>query len=383
MTGKGDKLKILIIHATAGAGHLKAAQALHQAFLLSAKEGDEIKKIDALDYTNVFFKKAYPTVYIFLVRYAPFLWGLIFHLFNCRALKPLINFIRHLFNSIQGKRLIRYVLNEQPDAVICEHFLSAELMSHLKRNGKFRGYVFCGVTDFGVHQFWINEGTDFYFVASQMTKDELVKKGVANEKVVVTGIPVEDKFSKEMSKSQMRLKLGLDQDKFTVLITSGGFGIGPIKKIVRILDAIASDLQMLVICGKNARLLEFFKEQTFKKKVRVFGYVNNMEECMEASDIIISKSGGLTVSESLVKGLPMMIIKPIPGQEMRNAQIIENSEIGIRLNNVSEVKPQVEKMLQGQGKVIRRMKENALKLARPKAAQRIAQWVREELSSKS
>ncbi|MCG2712241.1 MAG: UDP-N-acetylglucosamine 2-epimerase [Candidatus Omnitrophica bacterium] len=372
-------MKILIIHATAGAGHLKAAQALHQAFLANGKESDEIKKIDALDYTNDFFKKAYPAVYIFLIRYAPFLWGWIFHMLNCRWLKPLINSIRHFFNAVHSKRLISYVLNEQPEAVICEHFLSAELMAHLKRKGRFKGYVFCGITDFGVHQFWINEGTDFYFVASEMTKDELICKGVPQEKVIITGIPVDEKFSKEISKTQMRLKLGLDEGKFTVLITSGGFGVGPIKKIAGLLDEIPSDLQMLVICGKNPQLLDFFKKQTFKKKIKAFGYVNNMEECMEASDIIISKSGGLTVSESLVKGLPMLIIRPIPGQEMRNAQIIEDYKIGIRMKDVSEVTDQVEKMLEGDGKVLKEMKENALKLAKPKAAQRICAWVTEKL----
>ncbi|MFH1092729.1 MAG: glycosyltransferase [Candidatus Omnitrophota bacterium] len=372
-------MKILIIHATAGAGHLKAAQALHQAFFTNAQESDEIKKIDALDYTNDFFKKAYPAVYIFLVKYVPFLWGWIFHLLNCGSLRPIIRPMRHFFNSIQCKKLISYVLNEAPDAVICEHFLSAELMSHLKRKGKFKGYVLCGVTDFGVHQFWINEGTDFYFVASEMTKDELVCKRVPEEKVIITGIPVEEKFSKKISKTQMRLKLGLDESKFTVLITSGGFGVGPIKKIAGLLDEIQADLQMLVICGQNPQLLDFFKHQTFKKKIKVFGYVNNMEECMEASDIIISKSGGLTVSESLVKGLPMLIIRPIPGQEMRNAQIIEDYKIGIRINCISELTEQVEKMLEGEGKVLKEMKDNALKLAKPDAAQRICQWVTENL----
>lgn len=376
-------MKIFIVHATAGAGHLKAALALHQAFLAHGSEFDVIEKIDALDYTNSFFKKAYPAVYIYLVRYAPFLWGSIFHLLNSQSLKPLINSIRHFFNALQSRRLIKYVLDEAPDAVLCEHFLSAELVSHLKRKGRFKGLVLCGVTDFGVHQFWINEGTDHYFVASEMTKIELIEKGVPEEKILVTGIPVEAKFSKEISKKQMRFKLGLDDGKFTVLITSGGFGVGPIKKIAERLDDISSELQMLVICGKNDQLLDYFKENNFKKKIKAFGYVNNMEECMEASDIIISKSGGLTVSESLVKGLPMLIIRPIPGQEMRNAQIIENSNIGIRLNDVDEVTEQVEKMLEGDGKVLKQMRENALKLAKPKAAQGIYQWVKEKLSKSS
>lgn len=372
-------MKVFIIHATAGAGHLKAAQALYQAFISHAKVDDQIKKIDALDYTNPFFKKAYPSVYLFLVRHAPFLWGGIFHILNYGPIKPIINAVRHFFNALQGRRLIDYVLKESPDAVICEHFLSAELMSHLKRNGRFKGLVLCGVTDFGVHQFWINDGTDYYFVASRMTKDELITKGVPDEKVIITGIPVEEKFSKEMSKTQMRSNLGLDSDKFTVLITSGGFGVGPIRKIAELLDGLDSELQMLVICGKNAQMLDYFKEQKFKKKIKVFGYVNNMEECMEASDIIISKSGGLTVSESLVKGLPMLIIRPIPGQEMRNAQIIENEKIGIRLNDINDVTKQVEIMLEGDGKVLKQMRANALKLAKPMAAQGIYQWVKENL----
>ncbi len=376
-------MKILIIHATAGAGHLKAAQALHQAFLVHGNDSDQIKKIDVLDYTNGFFKKAYPAVYIFLVRYTPFLWGWIFHLLNYGPLKPFINSMRHFFNALQSKPLIKYVLEEAPDAVICEHFLSAELMSHLKCSGRFKGLVLCGVTDFGVHQFWINDGTDFYFVASEMTKTELISKGVAQEKIIVIGIPVEEKFSKQISRKEMREKLGLDADKFTVLITSGGFGVGPIKKIAQFLDDSPSEMQMLVICGKNAQMLNYFKEAAFKKKIKVFGYVNNMEECMEASDIIISKSGGLTVSESLVKGLPMIIIRSIPGQEMRNAEIIEDANIGIRLSDVSQVTQEVEKMLEGDGRVLKQMRDNALKLAKPKAAEGIYQWVKENLSPKS
>jgi processive 1,2-diacylglycerol beta-glucosyltransferase len=368
-------LKIFIVHATAGAGHLKAAEALYKAFLDAAISDVEVKKIDALDYTDSFFKKAYPAVYIFLVKYLSFLWGIFFHALDIGLLKPLINKIRHFFNAFFGRKLVNYVLNEKPDIIICEHFLSAELMSNLKKQGRFTGKVFVGVTDFGVHQFWVNEGTDAYFVASEKTRDELNRQGIHSEKIFVTGIPVEKKFSQSLKKDEVYSKLGLSKDKFTVLVTSGGFGVGPIKKIVSCLDAMDRQLQVLVICGRNKELPRFFSKQKFKKTVKVFGFVNNMEEFMEAAELIISKSGGLTVSESLVKGLPMIIIKPIPGQEMKNAQIIEEYNIGLRLTDLNELRSKIEMLLANDGKILREMHENALKLAKPHAAQGICNLV--------
>jgi len=368
-------LKIFIIHATAGAGHLKAAEALYKAFLDSALSDVEIKKIDALDYTNSLFKKAYPAVYIFMVKYLPFLWGIFFHALDIGFLKPVINRIRHFFNAFFTRNLINYVLEEKPDIIICEHFMSAELMSNLKKEGRFKGKVFVGVTDFGVHQFWVNEGTDAYFVASEMTRDELIKQGIASEKIMVTGIPVEKKFSKPLIKSEIYAKLGMSADKFTVLVSSGGFGVGPIKKIVSCLDAMERQLQVLVICGKNKELPEFFAKQKFSKTIRVFGFVDNMEEFMEAAELIISKSGGLTVSESLVKGLPMIIIKPIPGQEMKNAEIIEKYNIGLRLADLDELQSKIDILLENDADALQQMHENALKLAKPHAAESICNLV--------
>ncbi|MCP4649998.1 MAG: glycosyltransferase [PVC group bacterium] len=375
-------MKILIIHASAGAGHRKAAEALSHSFTSRNIPNAEILKIDALDYTNPFFKKAYPAVYMFLVRYVPLVWGIFFDLLNFPPLIPVFGFMRRLFNGLQGRPLIKYILKEQPEVVICVHFFSAQLLARLKEKGLYKGLVVCGVTDFGVHQFWINKGTDYYFVASDLTKEELINKGVPSEKIRVTGIPIEEKFRKCHSQESMREKLGIDTQELTILVTSGGFGVGPIEKIVDCLDGMDESLQMLIICGKNAGLQELLAGKNLKKKVKVFGYVTNMDECMNASDLIISKSGGLTVSESLAKGLPMIIIRPIPGQETRNAEIIEKYNIGTRLINIDDIIGQISSFLSDDQKKLKQMKENTTKIAKPDAAENVSKWVIEDLLKK-
>jgi len=373
-------LKIMILHASAGAGHRKAAEALHHSFTNCAPDA-QVEKIDILDYTNPFFKKAYPEVYIFLVTHIPLVWGLLFDFLNFRPLKPLINPIRLFFNKLHAKPMLAHIIKEQPDVVVCEHFMSAQLMSHLKRTGKYKGHVVVGVTDFGVHQFWVNKGTDYYFVASDITQKELIQKGIEKEKIMVTGIPIEEKFSKDLDKAGIRKTLGLDPDKFTVLVTSGGFGVGPIKEIVERLDAMENDLQIAVVCGKNKGMFDLLSDKIFGKTVKAFGYVHNMDEFMEAADLIVSKSGGLTVSESLAKGLPMIIIKPIPGQETRNAEIIEEYRIGMRLHKVENISEQVKMLLLDEGKLLKEMQSNANQLAKPRAAEGICQWIIKELLS--
>ncbi|MFH2138572.1 MAG: glycosyltransferase [Candidatus Omnitrophota bacterium] len=376
-------MKILIIHASAGAGHVKAAEALSHAFKKNCPEGLSVITIDALDYTNAVFKKSYPAVYIFLVKHFPLLWGACFHFLNFSPLMPIITFFRLIFNKFHGRGLIEYILREKPEVIICEHFFSAQLVSYLKTAGKFKGYVLCGITDFGVHRFWINKGTDYYLVASESTKRELLQKGVEQEKILVTGIPIEQRFSRQCSKDQLRDNLGLDKNLFTILVTSGGFGVGPIEKIVYSLDDMNIDLQILVICGKNNQMYDSLKARDFKKKAVVLGYVTNMDECMGAADMIVSKSGGLTVSESLAKGLPMIIIKPIPGQEMRNAEIIEENNIGVRLIDLEEITEKITLFLKDDKKILNEMRKNTKVIAKPDAANRISQWVIKDLLLKT
>lgn len=376
-------MKILIIYASAGAGHHKAAEALFNSFCQQKLAKISVQKIDALEYTNPFFKWSYPATYIFLVKYLAYFWGISFHLFNFPLLRPICSRLRHYFNYLQGRPLIEYLAKEKPDVVICVHFFSAELISRLKLTGQFKGQVICQITDFGVHQFWVNKGTDYYIVASEFTKTELKRKGVAENKILVFGIPIEQKFLKITAKTEVRLNLGLDKELLTVLVASGGFGVGPIKKIVQYLDDSKIKLQVIIICGKNMRLYCYFKQLNFKKTTKIFSYVNNMDEFMGISDLIITKSGGLTVSEALAKSLPMLIIKPIPGQEMKNADIVEKYEAGLRIRALEKLNKQLQVLLENDCQKLNKMRENARHLAKPEAANKISQWIIQNLSLKN
>jgi len=368
-------MKILITHASAGAGHRKAAEALRNGFIAAGVEASAVRVIDVLDHSNQFFRWAYPAVYMFLVRSAPLLWGFGFNLANAAWLGWLVDPLRRVTNAINAAPFVKLVKVEQPDAVISMHFMSAQLMAHLKRRSGIVTRMITGVTDFGVHRFWINKGTDAYSVASDLTQQELVQKGVPLERIKVTGIPIEQKFARPLDKNAMRKKLGLQPDIATVLVTSGGFGVGPLKEIVRDIDGLDEPLQMLVVCGKNPELFAYFKACSHRKPMAVFEYVHNMDECMAAADLIISKSGGLTVSESMARSLPMIIIKPIPGQETRNAEVLEYYGAGVRALTVEQAGRAVRELLADSGKKLVEMRRKAGQIARPSSAQEFAQWI--------
>ncbi|MCM8813605.1 MAG: hypothetical protein NC924_06700 [Candidatus Omnitrophica bacterium] len=373
-------MKLFIFHADAGAGHRTAAEAAAQAFLVSAADGDTVEVFDALAFTPAFFRAGYTQGYLFFIRTAPRLWGLFYWLFNLPALSGVVRFGRRMVNRLIARDLVRFVLAEQPDAIICFHFFSAEVLAHLRRTEQYRGKLYCGITDFGLHRFWLNRGIDAYFVACEQTARELFAAGVAPAQVAVTGIPIGGQFSRRREPAAARAGRGLAPDSFTVLVASGGFGVGPLREIVRCLDRSALPLQLIIVCGHNKELARVFQAQKFRCRAAIFGYVTNMDECMAAADLIISKSGGLTVSEALSRSLPMFIIRPIPGQETRNAEILRACGAGARFGAPAALIPAMERAVADNACVLRSMRAQAGALSRPHAAQEICRWIRAQRS---
>ena len=232
------------------------------------------------------------------------------------------------------------------------------------------------LTDFAPHLYWIHEGVDYYIVPFEDAKKRYMNEGIKEEKIKVFGIPIRKKFAEELDRKAIAHKLHLDIDTPTVLVMGGGQGLGPMKEAVKSLIGLNRPLQIIVIAGTNMKLVDWIKKAQKKtsKKIIVYDYANNVDELMEFSTLIISKPGGMTTSECLAKGLPMVVIDPIPGQEERNSDFLVKNGIAIRVDDKKKIAEGVQMLLSNPAK-LRAMREAALAFGKPHAADDIARLV--------
>jgi len=313
-------MKILVIHATAGAGHKKAAEAIFNG--LKARGDCEVRLVDALDYTNPLFKRTYPTSYTLLVTRLSWAWGFIFAWLDLPWMQPLVRGVRRLYNGFNAQALQKFLIQEQFDAVITTQFLSAEVCAYLKRTRQIKSKIICVVTDFDVHRIWVNAGIDVYTGACEYTKNKLIELGVAPAKAFATGIPTDAKFAFLPDIMALKQKLGLQGGILTILIATGSFGMGPIEELMTLLG----EYQLLIVCGHNKELYGRLKPLA-KKNTHVLGLVDNMDELMSVANVMVTKPGGLSIAEALVKRLPMIFFSAIPGQETNNIKVLSSYEV--------------------------------------------------------
>lgn len=371
-------MKIHIYHAAAGHGHKKIAEVIRQELLTSGHKSDEVFLADALDFTPPSFTKAYTGLYFNSVKYTPLLWGWGYELLDHPLVDKITRPLRSAWNRWVGKKLLAKVLNDNPDVIICTHFFSAELFARARREGKLASKLVTVITDFYPHNFWVNEGTDFYWVMSEEASHELEERGIPAFKIKVGGIPVSREFLPRGNRDDLLKKWSLDPGRFTLLITSGSFGLGPTLEILDELEFFSDKVQAFVVCARNTKLEEKLKARTFHFPVKIFGFVDFMAELMQASDIMIAKSGGSTTSESLVKGIPMIVLKPIPGQEMRNADLLRERNAAFFMDSADQLKTILNAIFSNPS-LLRDKKKDILALAHPDAGTRLAQFASVEI----
>lgn len=358
-------MRVIIVYASAGAGHKTAAEAICN-HLKGYRKDARIQLVDVLDKSNDFFKSSYRNGYTFLVNYSPTLWRLGFWATSSKYLRPVSRAIVSFFNRINTRAFTKYLLNENPDCIISTHFLSSEISAQLKKIRKINSKVVTVITDFGVHPFWISAGTDLYIVASDFTKQILIDEGIKESAVRVLGIPVNPKFLEVFNQDELLAKFNLDKNRFTVLVVTGSFGMGPVEKIV---DALYQEVQILAVCAKNIKLFEILKRKNYPS-VRVFPFVDNIQELMAVSDLILTKPGGLSIVESLVMDLMPIFIVPIPGQETENIKALANYGIGMEASDVQRIKETIIYFRDHPDK-LKNIKETIRKIKKPFAARDI------------
>lgn len=369
------KPRVLLLSASSGAGHVRAAQALEKAF--TARGDCIVEHIDALDYVSKLFQRIYDKAYISMVRRAPELMGVLYE----RTDQPWLHPRRRLaLDRLNTGPMIRLLKRLQPDLCVATHFLPAEIIAWLIAKRKLRAHNAIVITDYDVHAMWLCRTVDRYYVAIDEAAEYLAGIGVPREKLCVTGIPIDPLFAAPVNRSEARKRLGLDENAAVILVAAGGYGIGPVEQLVKDLLALRRPWQIVAIAGKSEktrkRLEEISKEagnlQSGSPGLCPVGFTTEMHQYMAAADLMVGKAGGLTTSEALARLLPMALIQPIPGQEERNADHLLEAGAAIRCNNLPAAAWKIASLLDDSGR-LGRMREAARKLARPGAAAAIAE----------
>ncbi|MDD4940634.1 MAG: glycosyltransferase [Candidatus Omnitrophica bacterium] len=352
-------MKIVVVYATAGAGHKKAARCIADHIGASA----HVECRDIIDGSSWLFRLVYLRGYDFLVNHCQWAWSVLFCLTNRAASLPAAASLRSALHYFNTRRFCCFLIEARPDVVVSTHFLSSDVVSYLKAKGILQCRLVTVITDFGVHPFWICAATDVYCCASDATARMLADRGVAPEKIRVTGIPVEPKFSQTHDVSAIRRRLGISPGMKVVLIMTGSFGIGPIEDMTR---SLCRGYAVLAVCARNKRLYARMKARAYPHAC-VFGFVDFIDELMAVADVIITKPGGLTISELLCMECAPLFIAAIPGQETANASILGSAAIGKGVSQPRLIKEQVDECIRDAD----RIKKSILDFRQTSAAARI------------
>jgi processive 1,2-diacylglycerol beta-glucosyltransferase len=364
--------KVLVLSASAGAGHIRAAQAVERA-IVQANAAREVRHIDTLEYTNKLFRRLYAKAYLDVVNKMPDVLGWLYDYLD----KPWERERRRLaLDKLNTRPFVKMLREYQPDIIVCTHFLPAEIVSWLKARERITSRQAIVVTDMDVHAMWLCHHYEQYFVALDETREHMMRLGIPREKLTVSGIPIDPVFAVEKDKREMRRKHSLREDLCTILVSAGGFGVGPIEHLFQSLLELKHEAQAVVICGRNEELRSRLEQlaanlpEGARVRIEPIGYTTEMDEYMAASDIVLGKPGGLTTSEALARGLVMVIVNPIPGQEERNSDHLLEEGAAIRCNNLPVLAYKIDKLLDDAER-FRAMQAAAHRLARPHAAQEI------------
>ena len=389
-------MKILIFYASYGGGHLNAAKSIND-YIINNYPNNDVELIDCMKYVNKTIEKLTTAAYREMAKKAPWAWGKIYS----DSQKGPLAHLSSRSNKIMAIKLLRLLREKQPDVIISTHPFGSQMCSYLKRKNKITAKIATIMTDFSPHDQWLvgHKFTDYFFVANDKMKNYLISKGITENKISVTGIPISNRFLKTYNKKEILDTYNLSEDKFTVLFFGGGeFGLGKTKtaEIFEsfVQESLKEKIQIIAIAGKNPKMKASFKEIVSKysvnttttnttnttdttditNNVKILEFTNQVPELMSISDLVVTKPGGLTTSESLASHLPMLIINPIPGQEEENAEFLEAKGIAIWLRKNDDSKLIIENLL-ADNKKLNLMKENTKLLARPHSTETICKMI--------
>lgn len=371
------KKKLLILSVSAGAGHVRAAEALRAAAAETHPDVEAIH-IDLMEWVPLIFRKVYADSFLYVVEKHPELWGYLYGKTDQTRAGSKLEGLRKAVERLNTTRFMKMLRDLDPDHVVCTHFLPAQLLSRKIRKGVFKLPVWVQVTDFDVHRLWVHPNLEGYFAAGEEVAFRMADRGVDPERITVTGIPIMPAFSSNLYKTPCAREIGLDPAKPVLLLMAGGAGVGAgtagggMDDTAARLLALPRDFQVVALAGKNEKLLGELKRLAQSHPGRLFpmGFTKTIERAMVAADIAVTKPGGLTSSECLAMGLPMILVNPIPGQEERNADYLLENGAALKAYDAAGLIYRVQKLVDDPER-IKAMRVRALALGRPHAAKAV------------
>lgn len=360
--------RVLVLSVSAGSGHVRAAEAL-VAHGWAEFPQLTLQHIDVMSKVPALFRKIYCDLYLKLASGLPEAWGWLYRATDRPAAYSLSERLRRHVQKLCTGRMFDAIAEFEPDAIICTHFLPAEILGAARINGRLRCPLWVQVTDFDLHHLWVHDGVSGYAVANDELAYRLECLGVPRARMLVNGIPTMPGFASPPDRAAAAAALGLDASRLTVLMMGGGAGVGLEPAGVQALLEQHPELQLIVLAGRNAALLATLKsiEAAHPQRLRAVGFTDKVPALMACADLAITKPGGLSTSECLVMGLPMLLVNPIPGQEERNAVLLLQEGVALRADDPATLQFRLKKLL-GDRETLSRMRARALALGRPHAA---------------
>jgi processive 1,2-diacylglycerol beta-glucosyltransferase len=360
---------VLILSASAGAGHIRAARAIERAVIESGA-AREVRHVDTLEYTNPLFRRLYSKAYIDMVNRMPEALGWLYDYLDDPGKDTRLQLA---FDKLNTRPIVKLLESFRPEVTVCTHFLPAEIIASLIREGKLSTRLSIVVTDFDIHAQWLCPAGPRYFVALEETRRHLMELGIAAGDVTVSGIPIDPAFAVPKDRAAMRRKHGLRPDGTVILTSTGGFGVGKSDNLIASLMKLRHPSQVVALCGRNEEMKERLDSLAAEVPsdspvtLKVLGYTDAMDEYMAASDLVVGKPGGLTTAEALASGLVFVVVSPIPGQEERNSDHLLEEGAAIRCNNLPVLAYKIDRLLDDPRRLAA-MRENVRRMARPRAA---------------
>lgn len=363
--------RVLVLSVSAGSGHVRAAEAI-----VAHGEVDfpqmTMQHLDVMTLVPTLFRKVYSDFYLKLASGLPEAWGWLYRTTDHDASRGLAAHLRQRVQRLCTSRLFDAIEAFSPDAIVCTHFLPAEILGAARADGRLSCPLWVQVTDFDLHHLWVQRGVSGYAVANEELAYRLARLGVPASHILISGIPTMPGFSSPPDRAEAASRLGFDAGKLTVLMMGGGAGVGLTPASVQALLERHPALQLIVLAGRNAALLASLKsiEQVHPQRLRAIGFTDDVHALMACADLAITKPGGLSTSECLVMGLPMLLVNPIPGQEERNAALLLQEGVALRADDPATLQYRLDKLLANRD-TLARMRAHALALGRPQAAREL------------